>query len=191
MVYFRDLSRIQQIRKERRICAFKTMTEQLKNLLILLAAIVVVLILVILLFSGKSSFRRLLSLFLEEREDYEGDDDGDGGERAMPVKQQTPTQRRRAAIEENVQKRTSEPIVEMATLVRKSDDRLRVIESTGQVRLVDEYYELIFVTRKGQKLKIECSAEAYEKVPFNQQGSLTYKRNTLVKFKYYEDTVFN
>ena len=81
---------------------------------------------------------------------------GDGGERAMPVKQQTPTQRRRAAIEENVQKRTSEPIVEMATLVRKSDDRLRVIESTGQVRLVDEYYELIFVTRKGQKLKIEC-----------------------------------
>ena len=88
MVTFRDFSRIQQIRKERRICAFKTMTEQLKNLLILLAAIVVVLILVILLFSGKSSFRRLLSIFLEEREDYEGDD-GDGGERAMPVKQQT------------------------------------------------------------------------------------------------------
>ena len=165
------------------------MTEQLKNLLILLAAIVVVLILIILLFSGKSHFRRLLSLFLEEREDYEGDDGGD--ERGEPAKQLTPTQRRRAAVEEAPQKRTSEPIVEMATLVRKSDDRLRVIESTGQVRLVDEYYELIFVTRKGQKLKIECSAEAYEKVPFNQQGSLTYKRNTLVKFKYYEDTVFN
>ena len=171
------------------MCAIKTMTEQLKNLLILLAAIVVVLILVILLFSGKSSFRRLISLFLEEREDNEGGDDSDEG--GVPVKQQTPTQRRRAAVEENVQKRTSEPIVEMATLVRKSDDRLRVIESTGQIRLVDEYYELIFVTRKGQKLKIECSAEAYEKVPFNQQGSLTYKRNTLVKFKYYEDTVFN
>lgn len=169
------------------MCAFKAMTEQLKNLLILLAGIVVVLILVILLFSGKSSFRRLLSLFLEERDDYEG---GGASGNAEPVKQ-TPTQRRRAAIEENVQKRTSEPIVEMATLVRKSDDRLRVIESTGQIKLVDEYYELIFVTRKGQKLKIECSAEAYDKVPFNQQGSLTYRRNTLVKFKYYEDTVFN
>ena len=48
-----------------------------------------------------------------------------------------------------------------------------------------------FVTRKGQKLKIECSREAYDKIPFNQQGSLTYKRNTLVKFKYYEDTVYN
>ena len=79
----------------------------------------------------------------------------------------------------------------MATLIRKCDDRLRVIESSGQVKLIDEYYELMFMTRKGQKLKIQCSRDAYEKVPFNQEGSLTYKRNTLVKFKYYEDTVFN
>ena len=34
-------------------------------------------------------------------------------------------------------------------------------------------------------------AEAYEKIPFNQQGSLTYKKNMLVKFKYYEDTIYN
>ena len=165
------------------------MTEQMRNLLILLAAIVVVLILIILLFSGKSSFRRLLSIFLEERKD-----DFDGGEvpaNAAPVNRVNADRRGGQDDEFANQKRTSEPIVEMATLVRKSDDRLRIIESTGQVKLVDEYYELIFVTRKGQKLKIECSAEAYEKVPFNQQGSLTYRRNTLVKFKYYEDTVFN
>lgn len=164
------------------------MTPQLRNLLILLAAIVVILILIILLFSGKSSFRRFLSLFLEE--------DKDTGEAEYAAERSAPehpvTARRSVQYDDPPQqKRTSEPIVEMATLVRKSDDRLRVIESTGQVRLVDEYYELVFVTRKGQKLKIECSAEAYEKVPFNQQGSLTYKRNTLVKFKYYEDTVFN
>ena len=165
------------------------MTPQMRNLLILLAAIVVVLILIILLFSGKSSFRRLLSLFLEERPD--GDMDGDIPSKSAPVKKVN-TERRPVQEDEFAQqKRTSEPIVEMATLVRKSDDRLRIIESTGQVKLVDEYYELIFVTRKGQKLKIECSAEAYDKVPFNQQGSLTYRRNTLVKFKYYEDTVFN
>lgn len=169
------------------------MTPQLRNLLILLAAIVVILILIILLFSGKSSFRRFLSLFLEE-----DDDNGSGGrsggyrEPSGASERSMPAARRSEPVDEPVQqKRTSEPIVEMATLVRKSDDRLRVIESTGQVRLVDEYYELVFVTRKGQKLKIECSAEAYDKVPFNQQGSLTYKRNTLVKFKYYEDTVFN
>lgn len=163
------------------------MTPQLRNLLILLTAIVVILILIILLFSGKSSFRRFLTLFLEEDKDS---DDGDypaapgGAERSAVARRSMPS-------DEPVQKRTSEPIVEMATLIRKSDDRLRVIESTGQIKLVDEYYELVFVTRKGQKLKIECSAEAYDKVPFNQQGSLTYKRNTLVKFKYYEDTVFN
>lgn len=153
----------------------------MRNLLILLGAIVVILILILLLFSGKSSFRRFLSIFLEEQKD-DYDDEGAPSKKAAAD---------RSSSEEFVQKRTSEPIVEMATLVRKSDDRLRIIESTGQVRLVDEYYELIFVTRKGHKLKIECSPEAYEKVPFNQQGSLTYKRNTLVKFKYYEDTVFN
>lgn len=157
------------------------MTEQMRNLLILLGAIVVILILILVLFSGKSSFRRFLSIFLEEQKD-------DYDDEIAPAKKAAAD---RGLSEEFVQKRTSEPIVEMATLVRKSDDRLRIIESTGQVRLVDEYYELIFVTRKGQKLKIECSPEAYEKMPFNQQGSLTYKRNTLVKFKYYEDTVFN
>ena len=122
-----------------------------------------------------------MSIFLEE-------EDSDGA----PVRSGGGTQVRRTARQEQpAQKKTSEPIVEMATLVQKCDDRMRIIESTGQVKLVDEYYELVFVTRKGQKLKIECSREAYDKVPFNQQGSLTYKRNTLVKFKYYEDTVFN
>lgn len=139
-----------------------------------------------LLFSGKSSFRRFIYLFLEEQPD----DDGSQKTRNTSSAKRSP-ERSASSSAQQTKKRTSEPIVEMATLVRKSDDRLRVIESTGQVKLVDEYYELVFVTRKGQKLKIECSAEAYNKVPFNQQGSLTYKRNTLVKFKYYEDTVFN
>lgn len=151
------------------------MTDQLKNLLILLGAIAVILIVVILFFGGKSPVMRFLNLFLEPT-------DEDEGHTSRPTKHHD---------EETVQKSRSEPIVEMATLVRKSDDRLRIIESTGQVKLVDEYYELLFVTRKGQKLKIQCSREAYDKVPFNQQGSLTYKRNTLVKFKYYEDVVYN
>ncbi len=155
------------------------MTPQLKNLLILLAGIVVVLIIVILLFSGKSSFRRFLTIFLNEEGELDissSTPSRSGGQRNTPEKSQ---------------KTPSGPIVEMATLIRKSDDRMRVIESTGQVKLIDEYYELVFVTRKGQQLTIECSAEAYDKVPFNQQGSLTYKKNTLVKFKYYEDTVYN
>lgn len=155
------------------------MTPQLKNLLILLGGIAVVLIVVIILFSGKSRFGRIVSLFLEDSED------------AAEHKRVNSGTQKNGETGEPVQKSTSEPIVVMATLIRKSDDRLRIIESTGQVRVEDEYYELVFMTRKGQKLKIECSAEAYDKVPFNQQGSLTYRRNTLVKFKYYEDTVLN
>ena len=179
---------VQFLERRARFSACNEMTPQLRNLLILLSAIAIILILIMLLFSGNSSFRRLISIFLEERT-Y----DEDGNEipkKGAPAKKGQ-SNRRANSSADTKQKRTSEPIVEMATLVRKSDDRLRVIESTGQVKLVDEYYELVFVTRKGQKLKIECSAEAYNKVPFNQQGSLTYKRNTLVKFKYYEDTVFN
>lgn len=158
------------------------MTEQMKNLVILLAGIAIVLIIIIILFAGKSPFMRFLSIFLEET---------DGSERAERSLENVNTSSNRRAVKNDVQKKTSEPVVEMATLIRKSDDRLRVVESTGQVKLIDEYYELVFVTRKGKTVKIECSRDAYDKIPFNQQGSLTYKRNTLVKFKYYEDTIYN
>lgn len=157
------------------------MTPQLRNLLILLAGIVIVLIVVILLFSGKSSFMKFMSIFLEDQEKGEGR----AADRVNSRRSSAPAQN------DTQQKKTWEPIVEMATLIRKCDDRMRIIESTGQERLVDEYYELVFITRKGQKLKIECSRDAYERIPFNQQGSLTYRRNVLVKFKYYEDTIFN
>ncbi len=160
------------------------MTDQLKHLLIVLAGIVVVLILIILLFGGKSRFMRFISLFLESDDD---ENSSPAPRRSSSGSSHKPSRQ----SDQPVQRKTSEPLVEMATLIQKSDDRLRIIESTGQVRLVDEYYQLVFLTRKGQKLKIQCSRDAYEKVPFNQQGSLTYKRNTLVKFKYYEDTVYN
>lgn len=157
------------------------MSEQLKNLLILLAGIVVILLVIILLFSGKSTFRRFLSVFLEDQ----GTGNSDVNRRQKRGVSSS------SAPADNNQKKVSGPVVEMATLIRKCDDRLRIIESTGKVEIKDARYELIFVTRKGRNVVIECSPEAYEKVPFNQQGSLTYKKNTLVKFKYYEDTVFN
>ena len=156
------------------------MTDQMKNLLILLCGIAVVLLVVIILFAGKSPFMKLMSYFLEEQ------DDSESGRHSNNVNTSQKSRKNQDA-----QRKTHEPLVEMATLIRKSDDRLRVIESTGQTKLIDEYYELVFVTRKGKTLKIECSREAYGKIPFNQQGSLTYKLNKLVKFKYYEDTVYN
>lgn len=132
-------------------------------MLVMFGAVAIALIALIITFGGKHPVQRFISLFLEEIEDDESE----------------------------MQKSISAPVVVMATLIRKSDDRLRTIESNGDVRLIDEYYELTFMTRKGQTVKIECSFDAYEKIPFNQQGSLTYRKNRLVKFKYYEDTIYN
>lgn len=94
-------------------------------------------------------------------------------------------------IPDDLPEKQPESSVEMATLVSKSDDRLRIIENDGNVRFIDEYYELTFMTRKGKTLKIECSLNAYEKIPFDEVGSLTYRKNKLVRFKYLEGIIYD
>ncbi len=187
------------------------MTPQLRNLLVLLGGIAFVLILIILFFSSNSRFRLFINSLLDEKDSDEEKENPVSNRKSfrnfipepverenkfrLPVREKKTTERPQRipqidAVEEDVRK-SPESMVEMATLIQKSDDRLRIIESTGQSKLVDEYYELLFVTRKGKKIKIQCSRDAYDKIPFNQQGSLTYRRNVLVKFKYYEDIVYN
>lgn len=139
------------------------MSPEIREILIMFGAVAVSLVLIIITFGGKNPLERFISLFLEEIPDGE-------------------------IAEQN---NSSAPVVEMATLIQKSDDRLRIVENDGNVKLIDEYYELTFVTRKGQTVKVECSGDAYEKIPFDKQGSLTYKKNKLVKFKYYEDIVYD
>lgn len=139
------------------------MSPEIRSIFIMFGAVAVSLILIIITFGGSNPLERFISLFLEEITDDE-----------PPERMKPPAS-----------------VVEMATLIQKSDDRLRIIENNGNVKLVDEYYELTFVTRKGQTVKIECSVNAYEKIPFDKQGSLTYRKNKLVKFKYYEDIVYN
>lgn len=151
------------------------MNENMHKLLILLGAIAVVLVLVILLFTKNSPFMKLMRNFLSDGE-------SDGSQKNQPIKKKKSSR---------PQQKYNEPLIEMATLVRKCDDRLRIIESSGQVRFIDEYYELIFRTRKGNNLKIQCSREAYERIPFNQQGSLTYKNSKLIRFKFYDGVVNN
>lgn len=145
------------------------MTEELKTFLIIIGSIAAVLLILAVFFRNTALVRKLMGLFIEELDDENG----------------------RVSRREETQKSSNEPIVEMAKLVRKSDDRLRVYESDGSMHIVDEYFELEFLTRKGKKLKIACSEAAYGKIPFNEEGSLTYKRNTLVKFKLYEGIIYN
>ena len=176
------------------------MGEPLKNLLIMLGAIVIILILVILLFRGKSPVMKFLNLFFEEDENFPKQrrqtaayrsPDAPSRQQPQQMSHDQPDQPQYSEPQYSAPKKTGEPIVEMATLIRKSDDRLRIIERDGSQRLIDAYYELIFETRKGQHLKITCSPEAYEKIPFDEQGSLTYRRGVLVKFKMYDRTVYN
>lgn len=145
------------------------MTEELKTFLIMLGSIAAVLLIAAIIFRNTAFVQKFMGLFFEEVDE----------------------ENNRSSRHEEMQKSSSEPIVEMAKLVRKSDDRLRVYESDGSMHIVDEYFELEFLTRKGKKLKIGCSEAAYGKIPFNEEGSLTYKRNTLVKFKHYEGIIYN
>lgn len=145
------------------------MTEELKIFFIMLASIIAVLLIAAIFFRNTAFVQKFMGLFLVEVDE----------------------ENNRSSRREETQKSSNEPIVEMAKLVRKSDDRLRVYESDGSMHIVDEYFELEFLTRKGKKLKISCSEGAYGKIPFNEEGSLTYKRNTLVKFKHYEGIIYN
>lgn len=145
------------------------MTEELKTFFYMLASIIAVLLIAAIFFRNTAFMQKFMGLFLVEVDE----------------------ENNRSSRREETQKSSNEPIVEMAKLVRKSDDRLRVYESDGSMHIVDEYFELEFLTRKGKKLKIGCSEAAYGKIPFNEEGSLTYKRNTLVKFKHYEGIIYN
>lgn len=145
------------------------MTEELKTFLIILGSIAAILLIIVVFFRNTAIVQRFIGLFVEELDDENS----------------------RGSLREKTQKSSNKPVVEMAKLVRKSDDRLRVFESDGSMHITNEYFELEFLTRKGKKLKIACSEDAYGKIPFNEEGSLTYKRNTLVKFKHYEGIIYN
>ena len=85
-----------------------------------------------------------------------------------------------------IQKSRSYSKGEVCKLVSKSDDRLRTIDNLGIEKITDAYYELVFMTRKNEQIIIACSETAYESIPFDKEGSLLYRRNTLIRFKYLE-----
>ena len=149
--------------------------EALNNILIVVIAVAIVLILVMLLGSKKSRFRKKMSeIFADDtvgsanhpmefnREYYIT------GEKTMrkPSKSKTPSR------------------TEMVMLVQKVDERRRTIDQNGTSKLYNEYYELIFRTRKGEILHIVTTKVVYKEVPFNQQGSLTFSGEQFIKFKF-------
>ena len=144
------------------------------NFLIIMVAVAVVLLLVVMLGSRQSPFRQKLSRLLvqnpntaDKREYYIT------GERAMrkPNRGKNP------------------PRTVIAVLVQKVDERRRTMDPSGTLKLYNEYYELIFKTRKGDVLHIVTSKKAYIETPFHQQGQLTFQGDRLIRFQYPEGEV--
>ncbi len=146
----------------------------MKEFIIVLVAVCVVL-LVVVLFGGKKNMQRIFNYFVEEV---------DEAEEGRPSRSRALLRQKNAAKQAGSRRNPNQPYTEMAILMQKIDERRRVVDSSGHSTLYDEYFELVFQTRKGETLHLTASRAAFKEIPFNQQGSLTHKKGTLVKFKY-------
>lgn len=144
--------------------------------LIILIAVVVILLLVVIFGGKKQNWRKIFYYFIEEVDDAESDRPS----RARKEQRQKPAAKQQSGSRRN----PNQPYTEMAILMQKIDERRRVVDSSGHSTLYDEYFELVFETRKGETLHLTASRAAFKEVPFNQQGSLTHRKGKLVKFKY-------
>ncbi len=150
----------------------------MEQFFIILGVIVGVLLLIVIFGGKKHTFRKILYFFIEETDE--------NGESLAPRSRPRPERQKSASRQSggSGRKNPNQPYTEMAILLQKIDERRRVVDSSGHSTLYDEYFELVFETRKGETLHLTASRAAFKEVPFNQQGSLTHKRGQLVKFKY-------
>lgn len=92
--------------------------------------------------------------------------------------------RPRTAAKQGVRRNPNQAYTEMAILTHKIDERRRVVDSSGHSTLYDEYFELVFETRRGETLHLVTTRAAFKETPFNQDGAVTYKHGRLLRFKY-------
>lgn len=135
--------------------------QAINRFLVIILALAVIVILVLILGSKKSRFRKFMSFLIED-------------ESSAPTHQR---------YLNNMHRGTKTPRTELVILVQKIDERRRVTDSREHFRLFNEYYELVFRTRKGEAIHIITSKSIYRDVPFNQQGSLTFLRDEFIKFR--------
>lgn len=152
---------------------------------LIITGVVVAVALLIFLLTGKR-WRKVVGFFVEELDEngvpsnpvrlpsFSFGKEGRKSARSHTQPQGTPSSRRNP----------HQSYTEMAVLMQKIDERRRVVDSSGHSTLYDEYFELVFETRKRGTLRLEASRAAFKEVPFNQEGVLTYKNGVLIKFKY-------
>lgn len=92
--------------------------------------------------------------------------------------------RPRPASKQGTRRNPNQAYTEMAILTHKIDERRRVVDSSGHSTLFDEYFELVFETRRGETLRLVTNRAAFKETPFNQDGAVTYRHGRLLRFKY-------
>lgn len=152
-----------------------TFQEAINNFLIIVITVAIVLFLVVLLGSKRSRFRQKFE------ELFAQDTVGTGGHRMEFNREYYITGEKNMRL---FSKGKNPLRTEMVVLVQKVDERRRTLDPSGTSKLYNEYYELIFRTRKGEILHIVTTKVVYKEIPFNQQGSLTFRGEQFVKFKF-------
>ncbi len=150
--------------------------DAIDNFLIIMVAVAIVLLLVVMLGSRQSPFRQKLSKLLVQNPN------------AVDKRQMLEFNREYYIIGERNMRKSNRgknpPRTVIAMLVQKVDERRRTVDPSGTMKLYNEYYELIFKTRKGEILHIVTSKKAYLETPFHQQGQLTFQGDQLIRFQY-------
>ena len=148
------------------------------NFLIIMVAVAVVLLLVVMLGSRQSPFRQKLSRLLVQNPNTADKRQSLEFNREYYITGARPMRK---------PNRGKNP--PRTVLVQKVDERRRTMDPSGTLKLYNEYYELIFKTRKGDVLHIVTSKKAYIETPFHQQGQLTFQGDRLIRFQYPEGEV--
>lgn len=150
--------------------------DAIDNFLIIMVAVTIVLLLVVMLGSRQSQFWHKISRILPQNPN--------SNEKRMPLEynREYYVTGERNMRKPNRGKNPSRSVI--AVLVQKVDERRRTMDPSGTMKLYNEYYELIFKTRKGEILHIVTSKRTYVETPFHQQGQLTFQGDQLIRFQY-------
>ena len=132
------------------------------NFLIIMVAVAIVLLLVVMLGSRQSPFRQKLSKLLVQNPN--------AADRRQPLEFNREYYITGERPMRKPNRGKNPPRTVIAVLVQKVDERRRTMDPSGTMKLYNEYYELIFKTRKGDVLHIVTSKKAYIETPFHQQG---------------------
>lgn len=150
--------------------------------------IVCVILLALFAFSSKQNKQRVIGFFVEDAalppsRPYISFKELTRKKPAAPGSSAS-SRKQKAAPARTNRRNPNQAYTEMAILQQKIDERRRVVDSSGHSTLYDEYFELVFETRKGETLRLVASRAAFKEIPFNQEGALTHKKGNLIKFKY-------